>query len=119
MIINRTNGDTWTSISEFQLFGREELLSITPNFISPNNLIKDVSYNTGEKQYPPRLYDSVSSETNASADEIFNCVPSGVSVFKQLLTLNNHGVYTLYYSSSYESSGKNQLFDYRLCHSRI
>ena len=112
LIINRTNGDIWTSISEFQLFGREELLSITPNFISPNNLIKDVSYNTGEKQYPPRLYDSVSSETTASADEIFNCVPSGISVFKQLLTLNNHGVYTLYYSSSYESSGKNQLFDY-------
>jgi hypothetical protein len=106
IIINATNGmDATLTISEIQLYG-------TPNTTYTNtDNFNTTFYNTTEKQFPPRLYDSFTAETT-TATEIFNCNPS--TVYKQTLTLSNHGIYTIYSSSTDNISTKYLLFDYNI-----
>ena len=66
-----------------------------------------------ERQYPPKLYDSITAETTTT--EIL-----GKTTYKQTLTLNTTGIsygsgdYIIYSSSTYNSLFKNLLFDYNL-----
>jgi hypothetical protein len=70
------------------------------NKTETNNLFSNMNF-INEKQYPPRFDGIVSGETS-TATEIYNCIPS--TVFKQTITLSNHGTYTIY-SSSTDGSG--------------
>jgi hypothetical protein len=106
IIVTNLNGvGQQLNIASIQLFGTGNTSYMnTDNF---NTII----YNTNEKQFPPRLYDTASSEVLLTTAEI-SCTPS--LCYKQTITLNNHGSYTIYSSSTYGVSYKNLLFDYDL-----
>ena len=108
LIITKTVSDTTLSISEISFTGTQNT-----SFTNLDSYISTV-YNTNEKQFPPRLYDIASPETQV-LNEIFNCLP--LNPYKQTLTLNNHGIYTLYSSSTDSTSLKQILFDYDITYS--
>ena len=96
------------SIQEIQFYGLPNTTYVnTDNF---NTII----YNTTEKQFPPRLYDTSSAETNyvpSTGYELFGVAPS--TVYKETLTLNNHGIYTIYSSTTYSiNNTKKLLFNF-------
>jgi hypothetical protein len=144
MCISAIIANTELSFIEFQIFGQEVLNSIDTinttitninnnleysinsnlllssnyTFNTSNNLLTNIItnyntiiYNTNEKQFPPRLYDTTSSETLLTVAEI-TCFPS--LCYKQILTLNNHGNYIIYSSSTDSINYKNTLFDYNI-----
>ncbi len=72
-------------------------------------------YNTNEKQFPPRIWDIAPVAEVPSSNEIFNIIP--LSYQRQQFSLNNHGTYTIYSSTTWNSTlgnSKANLFDYNL-----
>jgi hypothetical protein len=111
-IFTNTIGSTELRITEIQFFG---LLNAS---YTNNDNFNQIIYNTTEKQFPPRLYDSASAETTYTpviGNELYGLNPA--TIFKQTLTLNNHGTYTIYSSSTYTSLFKNLLFNFNIAES--
>jgi hypothetical protein len=109
LIVPKTIGAQTLSIADISLGGNPNT-SFTP--LDNYNILL---YNTNEKQFPPRIYDSIDNTTEyLSSNEILNVTPA--SYFRQVLTLNNHGNYTLYSSSKNtpNSNAKHLLFNYDL-----
>jgi hypothetical protein len=105
LIVPKTISAQTLSIADISLGGNPNT-SFTP--LDNYNILL---YNTNEKQFPPRVYDSVDNTTEyLSSNEILNVTPA--SYFRQVLTLNNHGNYTLYSSSknTTNSNAKHLLF---------
>jgi hypothetical protein len=110
LIITNTIGATIVKITEIKFFG-------LPNTTYVNNdNFNQIIYNTTEKQFPPRIYDIVTTEvtyTPSAGNELFGLLPT--SIFRQIITLNNHGTYTLYSSSTTSPTAnqfKNELFKF-------
>jgi hypothetical protein len=109
LIVTKTIGDINLSIAELSFTG-----SLNTTFAN-NDKFNILLYNTNEKQFPPRAPDTISpaDDTTTSSNEIFNILPT--TYYKQTLTLNNHGVYTIFVSSTYGGGvPKSLLFDYDL-----
>jgi hypothetical protein len=105
LIVTKTISLTSLSIAEISFTG-------TQNTTFTNRDEYNLTiYNTNEKQFPPRAHESNSGETRTTT-EIYNCMPA--NVYKQTLTVNNHGIYTIYSSSAEGTTTglKNLLFDY-------
>ena len=105
IIITKTIGDSNLSISDISFTGTQNT-----NFTNLDNF-NNIIYNTNEKQFPPYYYDTNSTEV-ISSNEIFNCIPA--NPYKQTITLNNHGTYTIYSSSTdgTDNNRKISLFNY-------
>jgi hypothetical protein len=105
IIVTKTLSDTTLSISDISFTGNQN------TSFTNRDEYNITMYNTNEKQFPPRIYDSFTAETTTST-EIYNTMPS--TVYKQTLTVNNQGIYTIYSSSTYGSIYKNLLFNFTL-----
>jgi len=105
LITTKTNGDSNLSISEIQFTGIQNSSYIT------NDNYNSIIYNTNEKQFPPKIYDSTTAEATALSGEII-CVPA--TPIKQTLTITNLGTYTVYSSTSTATAtvAKQYLFDF-------
>jgi hypothetical protein len=104
LIVTKTISDASLSIADIS-FGGNPNTSFTP--LDNYNILL---YNTNEKQFPPRQWDVGPTTEILSSNEIFNITPT--TYYKQQFSLNNHGTYTLYSSSTYNSSSfKSHLFD--------
>jgi hypothetical protein len=108
LIVTKTVADSNLSICELLLYGTQN--TKFTNLDTYNN----ITYNTNEKQFPPFLFDSYTTEQSNISNEIFNCVP--LNPFKQTITLNNHGTYTIYSSTTagFGTLNKEHLFNYSL-----
>jgi hypothetical protein len=105
IIVTKTFSDATLSIAGISFTGNQN------TSFTNRDEYNITMYNTNEKQFPPRIYDSFTAETTTST-EIYNTMPS--TVYKQTLTVNNHGIYTIYSSSTYGSIYKNLLFNFTL-----
>jgi len=109
LIVTKTISDTTLSIADISLGGN------TNTSFTPLDNYNILLYNTNEKQFPPRPWDNIDTTNEySSSNELFNVTPA--SYFKQVLTYNNHGTYTIYSSSSIIGSvwSKHLLFNYNL-----
>jgi hypothetical protein len=101
------------NFSELKLYGTE--IIINPIYTNTNNF-NAIVYNTNEKQFPPRLYDSVRSDnyTPLAGNELYGVYPA--TIIKQTLMINNQGNYIIYSSTSTSDINyqKNLLFNYNL-----
>ena len=108
-IFTNTIGSQTLGITEIKLYGMQN-----STYINNDNFNQNI-YNTNEKQFPPRLYDTSSPETNytpTTGDELFGLNPT--TIYKQTISLNNHGNYTIYSSSTTNDINhlKNLLFNF-------
>jgi hypothetical protein len=105
LIVTKTISSTSLSIAEISFTG-------TQNTTFTNRDEYNLTiYNTNEKQFPPRAPDVNSVETRTTT-EIYNCMPA--NVYKQTLTVNNHGIYCIYSSSVSATNLKQLLFNYNI-----
>jgi len=85
------NSSSYLSLTEIQIFGKEENSSILLNI---NNVI-NINTNSIQK-FPADGYDVAIPQIQTS-NEIFNCYPQ--NVYKNSVIVNNDGIYSIYYSS--------------------
>ena len=100
LIVTKTVGDSNLSICDLLLYGTQNT-----KFTSLDNF-NNISYNTYEKQFPPKVYNYASTTATQTANEVFNCLP--LNPFKEIIYIDN-SIYTIY-SSTY-STLKSLLFD--------
>ncbi len=108
LIVTKTISDPILSIADISFSGNPNT-----SFIPLDNY-NILLYNTNEKQFPPRVWDVAPTAEALSSNEIFNIAPA--SYYRQQFSLNNHGTYVIYSSSTNATAnlGKNLLFDYDL-----
>ena len=98
---------TNTNLNNISTFSALNISNLT---IISNN--KQDTY-TPERQYPPSAFNSATGQTETTT-EIFNCIPA--NVYKQSITINNNGTYTLYSSTTLATTPtmwlKDLLFNY-------
>ena len=107
LIVTKTISDTTLSIADISLGGN------TNTSFTPLDNYNILLYNTNEKQFPPRPWDNIDTTNEySSSNELFNVTPA--SYFKQVLTYNNHGTYTIYSSSTItgQNYSKHLLFNH-------
>ena len=105
LIVTKTISSTNLNIADVSLGGNPNT-SFTP--LDNYNI---QVYNTNEKQFPPRPWDGTVTAEALTSNEIFNVTPT--SYYKQQFSLNNHGNYIIYSSSTYGAAyTRSSLFNY-------
>jgi hypothetical protein len=113
-IIFNINGSTSNNSNPVMLLSSNNYVSINDLWLNGQSIF----YNNGEKQFPPRIYDSAQSSASNNTNSLLfsNCIPSGTSVYTETLTYSNIGTYILYYSSintNVSTTLKQNLFDFK------
>jgi len=113
-IIFNINGSTSNNSNPVMLLSSNNYVSVNDLWLNGQSIF----YNNGEKQFPPRIYDSAPSiaSTNTNVSLFPTSSPSGTSVYTETLTYNGIGTYILYYSSintNVSTTLKQNLFDYK------
>jgi hypothetical protein len=105
LIVTKTISDPILSIADISFGGNPNT-----SFIPLDNYNIQL-YNTNEKQFPPRVWDVAPATEASSSNEIFNITPT--SYLRQQFSLNNHGTYTIFSSSTSGSQfQRSALFNY-------
>jgi hypothetical protein len=109
LIVPKTIGAQTLSIADISLGGN------TNTSFTPLDNYNILLYNTNEKQFPPKIWDVAPVAEILSSNELFNIAPA--SYYRQQFSLNNHGTYTLYSSSTWTGNlaqSKSDLFNYNI-----
>ena len=80
-IFTNTNGSSSVGITEIKYYGVQNSTYLS------NDTYNNVIYNTNEKQFPPRLYDSVRSDnyTPLAGNELYGIVPT--TLYRKIISL--------------------------------
>ncbi len=109
LIVRETNGATSLSVINISFTG------VANTSYTSQDTFNNIIYNTNEKQFPPKKWDIDPVVEALSSNDIFNIVPT--SYYRQTFSINNHGTYTIFSSSTFNTTlinSKSSLFNFEL-----